>query len=161
MTDWLERLRQPGGPVDGFRLADYPMHYFAAIQRRNQINLERELEVIGLSPIEWRVIGALQERGGMTVNDLSEITVFDRFKVSRCLQRLESRGLVKYGQGDNDRRRKRSFLTEAGVAKFREALAIVSNVYLTNLDGVSEEELETLMVLLKRIKDNVYRVEGY
>jgi DNA-binding MarR family transcriptional regulator len=157
----LERLRQPGGAGEAFRFSDYPMHYFAAIQRRNQVNLERELEKIDITPIEWRVIGALHERGGLTVNDLTEITVFDRFKVSRCLSRLTERGLVHECQTDLDKRRKRSVLSDAGLEKFRAAVAIVSKVYLVNLDGISEEELETLMRLLQRIKDNVHRVEKY
>ena len=157
----FERLRQPGGAGEDFRFSDYPMHFFAAIQRRNQVNLERELEKIDISPIEWRVIGALHERGGLTVNDLTEITVYDRFKVSRCLTRLIERGLVAEGQGEFDKRRKRSVLTEAGQEKFRAAVEIVSKVYLVNLKGVTEDELQTLMRLLRRIKDNVYRVEGY
>ena len=157
----FEQLRQPGGAGEDFRFSDYPMHYFAAIQRRNQVNLERELEKIDISPIEWRVIGALHERGGLTVNDLTEITVYDRFKVSRCLTRLIERGLVTEGQGEFDKRRKRSVLTEAGQEKFRAAVEIVSKVYLVNLKGLTEDELQTLMRLLRRIKDNVYRVEGY
>lgn len=161
MAGLLERLARTESEGDGFRFSDYPMFYFAAIQRRNQINLERELERIEMSPIEWRVIGALHERDGLAVNDLTEITVLDRFKVSRCIKRLIDRGWVQDGQGEVDKRRKRSFLTEAGRAKYREAVAIVSKVYLVNLDGVSEDDLAILMRLLQRIKDNVYRVEGY
>lgn len=157
----MEKLQQPGGAGDDFRFSDYPMHYFAAIQRRNQVNLERELERIDISPIEWRVIGALHERGGLAVNDLTEITVYDRFKVSRCLTRLTERGLVAEGQGEFDKRRKRSFLTDAGQQKFKDAVKIVSKVYLVNLEGVTEDELRTLMRLLQLIKDNVYRVERY
>ncbi len=157
----LERLQQPGGAGGDFRFSDYPMHYFAAIQKRNQVNLERKLERIDLSPIEWRVIGALHERGGLAVNDLTEITVYDRFKVSRCLTRLIERGLVAEEHGEFDKRRKRSFLTEKGHRKFNEAVEIVSKVYLANLEGVTEGDLQTLMRLLQRIKDNVYRVERY
>lgn len=161
MGDLLEKLRRAEATSDLFRFADYPMHYFAAIQRRNQINLERKLEPIEISPIDWRILGALHERPGLTVNDLTEITVLDRFKISRCLGRLIERGLVKEGSTDHDRRRKRSFLTDAGVQKFRAAHQIVSDVYLVNLDGITEDELAVLMRLLQRIKDNVYRVEGY
>ena len=161
MSDLIERLKQPGGPPEGLRFSDYPMHYFAAIQRRNQVNLERELERIDISPVEWRVLGALHERGGLSVNDLTELTVIDRFKASRCIRRLVERGLVIEGQGEMDQRRRRSQLTEAGRQKYREAVAIVSKVYLVNLDGLTEEDLVTLMRLLTRIKDNVFRVEGY
>jgi predicted signal transduction protein with EAL and GGDEF domain len=57
--------------------------------------------------------------------------------------------------------RKRSVLSDAGLEKFRAAFAIVSKVYLVNLDGISKEELETLMRLPQRIKDNVHCGEKY
>lgn len=161
MSDLLERLRHPDATRDRFRFADYPMHYFAAIQRRNQINVERKLEAINISPVDWRVLGALHEHPGLTVSDLTEITVIDRFKVSRCLGRLSERKLVEERTADQDRRRRRTFLTEAGLATYRDAYGIMSQVYLANFDGLSEADLEVLMTLLQKIKDNVYRVEGY
>ncbi|WP_264214754.1 MarR family transcriptional regulator [Leisingera thetidis] len=83
MTTWRQYLEDPEQFEGAFRLFDFPMHYFAAIQKRNQVNLGRKLEMIGLTPLDWRILAALRENGSMAINDLAEITVFDRFKVSR------------------------------------------------------------------------------
>ena len=48
-----------GEPQQPYRLTDYPMHYFAAIQRQNQLNLARALREFGLSVPMWRALSAL------------------------------------------------------------------------------------------------------
>lgn len=162
MVSRLESLKMEVHPGDeSFRLTDYPMHYFAAIQVRNQTNVERVLAEIGVTPVDWRVLAALHVRAGQKIGEIADVTALDRFKVSRCMTRLTDMGLVERDDGDGDRRRIRLRLTQAGREKYEAALAIVKRVYLTNLRGLSEEDFETLMRLLRHIKDNVYRVEGF
>ena len=47
------------GDAPGYRIAGYPMHYFAAIQRQNQLNLARVLRACDLTVPTWRVLSAL------------------------------------------------------------------------------------------------------
>lgn len=161
MSALIQSLKSLDSESNEFRLTDFPMHYFAAIQRRNQINLGRTLESIGLTPMEWRILAALHGRKKMAIGDLAEVTVLDRFKIGRCLGRLIANGLVEEIPSSRDKRKKRSTLTPAGIAKFKEAAALVSQVYLANFEGLSEDEMSTLMSLLRRIKDNVFRAEEY
>ena len=161
MQKWLEKLEQVQRDGEGFRLTDYPMHYFAAIQRRNQVNLERMLARIDMTPIDWRILAANHDRGAMTINDLVDLTVFDRFKVSRGVNGLEERGLVAEAAGTSDRRKRRVTLTENGEEAYRKALSIVATAYIANFDGLSDDELSQLISLIQRVKDNVYRVEVY
>lgn len=162
MESRLENLkREVRSKDDDFRLTDYPMHYFAAIQARNQTNVERVLAEIDLTPVDWRVLAALHAREGQKIGEIADVTALDRFKVSRCITRLTEMGLVERNDEDGDRRRIRLTLTSAGHSKFEAALSIMKRVYLTNLEGISEEDFETLMRLLRHIKDNVYRVEEF
>ena len=160
MTSLLENLsRQEEGDSVDFRFFDYPMHYFAAIQVKNQANVARLLAAVSLSPIEWRVLATVRERKNQTVNDIAAVTAFDRFKVSRCVLTLTDRGFLRQNKAANDRRQVRTELTPEGMKKFSQALVIIKRVYLNNLDGVSEEEFNILMRLMRRIKDNVNRSE--
>lgn len=162
MSSPLENLkREVQQKDDNFRLTDYPMHYFAAIQVRNQTNAERVLAEIDVTPVEWRVLAVLHTRAGQKIGEIADVTALDRFKVSRCLNRLTDMGLVERDDANGDKRRVRMALTPAGQEKFKAALAIIKRVYLTNFEGITDEEFETLMRLLRRIKDNVYRVEGF
>ena len=43
------RSRERSAQEAPYRITDYPMHYFAAIQRQNQLNLARSLREFGLS----------------------------------------------------------------------------------------------------------------
>jgi DNA-binding MarR family transcriptional regulator len=144
-----------------FRVTDYPMHYFAAIRARNQENLAPKLTAIDLTPIEWRILATIRDRKRCTVNEIADVTSVDRFKVSRGLKALSEKGLVADDEDTADRRRRRSVLTADGERAYLEAFKIVRQVYLQNFDGISDEEFATLMRLLRRIKDNVFRTEAY
>jgi DNA-binding MarR family transcriptional regulator len=161
MQRWREKLEQAHLDGSDFRLTDYPMHYFAAIQKRNQVNLDRMLARIDMSPLDWRILAALHDRGSMTINDLVDLTVFDRFKVSRGVNSLMERGMIDEATGSSDRRRRRVALTDRGLGGYRQALAIVARAYIANFEGLTDEEFAQLLNLLQRIKDNVQRVEVY
>ena len=63
MTRSALRKQEPRAAASGaaphYRLSDYPMHYLAAIQRQNQLNLGHALRPAGLSVPMWRALSAL------------------------------------------------------------------------------------------------------
>ncbi len=144
-----------------FRVTDFPMHYFAAIQRQNFANMSRIMARIGITPLEWRVLAVLGERDSQTINEITAIVVEDRSKVSRVISKMTTSGMVVRDTASADNRRAAVRLTETGTAKLQEALVLVRHVYARNLDGLTEDELALLMKLLRRIKDNVFRIEAY
>lgn len=148
-------------PSPPFRLTDYPMHYFAAIQRQNLVNMERALAPIGLSPMEWRVLAILGESGGKTIGEIATVAVADRSKASRTVNDMVQKGLLARKTSEVDSRKTPFHLTTNGRAKLNEALAVANRIYARNLHGVSDQELATLMTLLRKIKDNVFRTESY
>ena len=75
------------GDAPGYRIADYPMHYFAAIQRQNQLNLARVLRACDLTVPAWRVLSALSQKDGQTVGQIAALTVLDRSGLGRLLDR--------------------------------------------------------------------------
>lgn len=156
----LEMLRKEEAS-DAFRLTDFPMHYFAAIQSKNQDNLDGKLAACGLSPMEWRILATLHQRAPCTVSDISDITTVDRFRVGRGLKTLMDKGFVANKEDRSDRRRRRIVLTTDGKQAYQNAFTIMREVYLSNFEGVTDEEYDQLMRLLRRIKDNVFRSESY
>ncbi len=161
MENWLKKLGGRGGEDLEFRLMDYPMHYFAAIQTRNQINVSRVLEPIGIDPLEWRVLATLSQRSSTSIKEISEVTAIDRFKVSRVIKRLTERRMISDNVDIRNKRTRPISITKEGAEKYQEALAIMKKVYLANFDGLSEQEFVVMMGLLRRIKDNINRVEGF
>lgn len=63
---------------------------------------------------EWRVLGTLSSGGGYTVGALARATLFKQPTLSKLLDRLERRGLVRRVAGEMDLRQARVELTSVG-----------------------------------------------
>ena len=142
------------GDAPGYRIADYPMHYFAAIQRQNQLNLARVLRACDLTVPTWRVLSALSQKDGQTVGQIAALTVLDRSGLGRLLEQMEADGLVERTNPPQDRRAVLIRLTSVGRNRFVAALPLVEAHYRRLLRGVVSQDFKTLIRLLRRIKAN-------
>jgi DNA-binding MarR family transcriptional regulator len=142
-----------GSPRD-YRIGDFPMHYIAAIQRQNQLNLGHALRPLEMSVPTWRVLSALNDSEGLTIGQLAERCVLDRSSLGRLLEELAAEGLVERESPPDDRRALTIRRTARGRKKFDAAHAILRKHYRYLLSGISEQEFETLMRLLRRLKAN-------
>jgi DNA-binding MarR family transcriptional regulator len=150
-----EATALPRQVPETYRIADYPMHYFAAIQRQSQINLGHALRTHGLSVPMWRALSALHGKDGLTIGQIAEITVLDRSSLGRLLEEMAAAGLVERENVPDDRRAVLIRLSTAGERRFASALPTALEYYRRVLRGVSNAEFKTLMRLLRRIKINV------
>jgi MarR family transcriptional regulator, organic hydroperoxide resistance regulator len=137
-----------------YRITDYPMHYVAAIQWQNQINLGRALRGAGLTVPMWRALAALQHKDGQTIGEIAQLAVVDRSSLGRLLEDMAKAGLVEREPLADDRRAVAIRLSPQGRKVFERALPLVQQHYEGLLNGVSGQEFETLMSLLRRIKAN-------
>lgn len=144
----------PGKAARRYRIGDFPMHYFAAIQRQNQINLTNALRQHGISVPTWRALSALDDDAKLTIGQLAELAVLDRSSLGRLLEELAEQGLVKRESAPDDRRALLVRRTPAGKRCFEAALPVVHEHYRRLLRGISEDEFNVLMGLLRRIKGN-------
>jgi DNA-binding MarR family transcriptional regulator len=151
----VEEAKPPASfATASYRITDYPLHYFAAIQWQNQLNLARALRKLGLSVPMWRALAALQQRNGQTIGEIAQLAVVDRSSLGRLLESLAKNGLVERESLPDDRRAVAIRLSPAGRKLFEQALPLVQAHYERLLTGVSNEEFETLMRVLRRIKAN-------
>ena len=137
-----------------YRILDYPMHYFAAVQRQNQINLAQVLRPLGLTAHGWRVLSALFEKDGQTVGQIAEITVLDRSGLGRLLEQMETEGLVERTSAPDDGRAVLIRLAAGGKKRHAAALPVISAHYRRLLRGVADKDFKTLIQLLRRMKAN-------
>lgn len=145
----------PPGPVGkSYRIGDYPMHYIAAIQRQNQLNLGHALRSVEISVPMWRALAALNDKDGQTIGQIAEMTVLDRSSLGRLLEDMAAQGLVERRNPPDDRRAVLIRLSAAGRRRFEAAQPIVLGHYRRLLHGVSERDFRTFMRLLRRLKAN-------
>ncbi len=142
-------------PVTAARLWDNPCWFafrFNYIALRYNIPLygwvEREY---GLPRPEYVVVYSLGLRDGVTARDISVSYGFPKNSLSRAINALERKGLVRRTLHPNDRRSYLVHLTAAGRRLFDETLPRFVGLQDEMLRVLSAQERETLSVLLARV----------
>jgi DNA-binding MarR family transcriptional regulator len=125
----------------------------AAVTRRLSVQLTNDH---GLSINDYEVLLRLSRAPDRRMRrvDLAGEVLLTPSGVTRLLDGLESAGFVARGTCDSDRRVVYAVLTDAGLAKLREAstthVAQVEDLFGTQLD---EQELTTIADLVARLGD--------
>jgi len=140
-----------------YRIGRSPSYLARAIAARSYVMLKRRLAPLGLSPIDWRILAALQEQDGCNIAELAELTATDRSNLGRAIVHLEENGLLKRRPAPRDRRNIVVGLTTAGRKKFAAALPIVRGVNDNLLGDLDAADQEIAVRLMRRILDAAHR----
>lgn len=110
---------------------------------------------IDLTPDMWSVLAYLWHEDGQTQLDLCVATSRDKPNMTRLLDNLEKRDLVERIQDSSDRRANRVFLTNKGLALKKDVHPIIDEAVEKGLEGLSEQDLESVRRILKVVMDNL------
>ena len=102
----------------------------------------------GLTEQQWRVIRALVDAGGADVGELARKSCLLAPSLTRILQHLESRSLIKRTQNSTDNRRAIISLTARGRRLFNKIGPRLESLYSVIEDEFGIERLEALYTLL-------------
>jgi homoprotocatechuate degradation regulator HpaR len=116
-----------------------------------------DLDRVGLSPQQWRVIRALAEGSPRTAGELSELCVLMPPSLSRILKALTQRGYIARVE-DDDARRRRVRLTPRGVEKYAEMAARSSEIYARLEAAFGTARMEELLDLLTELRETADRL---
>ena len=142
-----------------YRPSDYPTTLIRDIHAKSYANLSASLSQHDLAPVDWRILSTLQEEDGRNIAFLAERTATERSNLTRAVDKLEERGLLRRRRELRDRRHVQLYLTAAGRRTFEQALpAVLWNIERV-VAGLSKEDVATLMELLNRVRDNVHRAD--
>ena len=116
--------------------------------------LSEELESFGVTPSQWVILEAAFDGNANTLTGLAGIIPIDAAAISRQLDKLTDKGLVRRRRLRSDRRTVRIELTKTG----RELVPkLVPRVQANNakfLTGISREEQSALMDVVQRMLRN-------
>lgn len=105
----------------------------------------------GLSIPEWRVIAILGRFPGISAVDVAERTLMDKVAVSRAVTKLVKNGRIDREFADADRRRSILNLSDEGRRVHDEIAPLALQFERDLLLGLTEEEIETLSVIMERL----------
>ena len=154
-----EKSARPGS-ADFYRGDDYRIHdSIGYLLKQVRWALERavdgEMEEHDLTGVQWGPLLMLHFKMGTTAADLSRISCVDTGAMTRMLDRLEAKGLLRRRPCAKDRRVVQLELTSDGARLCRAipfGLARINNRLLT---GFTRSEFETLKDFLRRMLSNL------
>lgn len=144
---------------------DYPIgDSVNALIRRIKMSMSRCIEAgmarHGLTDAQWGPLLLIRHDLGRTAARLAELLDVDPGAMTRTIDRLEHKGLVRRERSGEDRREVILALTtdgERAAARVPVVLAAANNAHLS---GFTDEEFATLRALLQRMADNGARLQA-
>ena len=104
-----------------------------------------------------RILRMLRLKGAMSQRELADLCVLDVTTMSRTLDKLEKKGLVKRTDNPGCRRSWVISLTPAGEEKADKVIELFKMADEIFSDGMTDEEIKKLYDMLTVIEENVER----
>ena len=117
--------------------------------------LETRLAPLDLKAADYLVLVTLASGNVDTASSVCSVLAHDPGAMTRKIDALEKRGLVRRVRSDEDRRAIKLELTAEGRKLQPKALAIGVGIANEYLEGFSKADVKALEGLLKRVLDNV------
>ena len=117
--------------------------------------MEGALRRIGMDVPSWRALMLLHERNPSSVSEIATQAVLRLSTMTRVVQRLEKRGLVKIARRPADARVTDVYITAEGEQTVEQVRAIASRIYQSAFKDLSAADIETLNSLLRRVFNNL------
>lgn len=155
-------FERPATPPPRKELNDTPVKLCNEISRLFHARLRNEASMDGVmsQPGARLVLSFLAIGDGINQLELVKATHLSAPTVSVILRKMEEDGLVERVNDENDMRSVRVYLTERGKALDEENIRHIKSLDAIGTTGISADEYDTLMHLLKKIRDNIADGKG-
>jgi DNA-binding MarR family transcriptional regulator len=116
--------------------------------------LARSIEESAVTPQQYNVLRILRGAGGegMPTLDIAARMIEHTPGITRLLDRLEAKGLVRRERCPHDRRQVLCWISDRGLALLAELEAPVAKAAEETFADLSAAELDTLLMLLERLR---------
>lgn len=121
---------------------------------------EQQFEALSISFTQWMVLIHLAQQAHISATQLSTQLGHDMGALTRVVDALESRGLVRRGRSSRDRRAVEIAITPAGRRQAQEAKRLVLELLNRLVEPFTESEIDTLIGLLQRLLLHVQSIAG-
>lgn len=115
--------------------------------------LLKEMEA-GITADQWVVLDTLRKGDGLSQFEIAELVYKDPPTLTRIIDLLCSKDLVRRETHADDRRRMRVFLTDAGRRLIAELLPVVRSFREQGWNDLSADDLHQLKHILDRVFSN-------
>lgn len=113
-----------------------------------------------LAAEEWALLMVLWRDGPLPVGRLAEVTLRDRTTVTRVVDRLVAKGLLKRMDEEGDRRQVIVHVTNLGRRIENPVVGAVAPLIEKASQGIAQKEVEITLSVLQRMADNLERCDS-
>ncbi len=138
------------------RSAGYLINMTALLLKR-EFNSAIKNNNIDVTPEQWAILNRLNEKSGLTQKEVAKLTFKDNANITRIVDKLENKGMVRRQSDANDRRTWKIAITKKGVEvrDLIEPLAIAILEKATK--DLSRKEVELFNQTSKKIIENLIK----
>ncbi|MBN9046136.1 MAG: MarR family transcriptional regulator [Rhizobiales bacterium] len=129
----------------------------AKVNRRLRTVFDARVKEHGLTLARARTLLALNEQEGLYQKELAEALEIENATMVRLLDGLERQSFIERRTVQGDRRAKRVVMTEEGKELADEVEKLADHVREDLLDGVTDEELNVALSVLRKMADSMSR----
>jgi DNA-binding MarR family transcriptional regulator len=130
------------------------------VTRQIRKHFDRRATRLELTRAQWRALKVTSRHEGLSQSELAEHLDMEAIPVGRVIDRLEKTGFVERRADPADRRRWRLYLTPKAHAVVDEMEVIAGELRDDALRGIGQNDLDALMGVLNRIKENLAALEA-
>ena len=143
-----------------YKLEDSVGYLLRMLTQQVSREVEQRMAEHGLTDAQWKPLLFIRQGRGETAADLSRSTCIDTGAVTRMLDRLEDKSLVRRVRSEQDRRVVKLELTQEGLRLADEVVPeVLSGVLNETLVGFSTAEYEQFKSLLQRALENMRKID--
>ena len=134
----------------------YRIHHTARLLRYS-LNRFFQRHEVEISLEQWFILFRLYERDGQAQSDLADKDLNDHPNITRLIDALQKRELVRREADPDDRRKSLVCLTDQGRTFMETMIPLVIDERKRIFTGISNEEIEQFLQILEKIEANVLR----
>lgn len=130
-------------------------------RKLNERKLENVMKKYDLRKIDMDIIICLATYKDMrTAKDIASMEMFTKGHISQSIKRLKERGYITVSQDEKDMRMQNLQVSENAKSIIHEVCAIKDALEKSVFDGVTEEEIETMKEVFRKICTNINGIVG-
>ena len=124
------------------------------IRRCNQISMALFLEETAgqdLTPAQYGALALIAAEPGMDQTRLTDRSALDRSSVTKCVERLEARGMIRRDMDAKDRRVRQLHITEEGLSLLGDVEAAVKRAQDRIVRPLGGERAKLFLAMLQEV----------
>ncbi|MBO1326574.1 MarR family transcriptional regulator [Acetobacter sp. TBRC 12305] len=137
----------------------HPGHYFSRIARGLTRVGDARLRELGFATAQLPVLAALKDGAALSQTELARMAKVEQPTMAQMLTRMERDGLIARAPDPRDRRASLISLTPEALARLPAGRAVLRQGNADMTQGLTPDEVDTLVSLLKRVLANIETME--